>query len=106
DRHAVRRAAHVVQASAVAELDARRLAAVLTTDTNLEVGASAAATLGTELDQLANTVLIQHLEGVVLQQLALDVARQEAPGVVAAQAKGGLGQVVGAEREELSFLRD
>ena len=45
DRHAVRRAAHVVEADLVEEVDRRRVAAVLAADAELEVGPRLAALL-------------------------------------------------------------
>jgi hypothetical protein len=58
-RHAEGRAAHVVQANLVAELDGRRIAAVLTADTALQIGAGLAALLNSYLNQLAYAGLVQ-----------------------------------------------
>ena len=106
DRHTEGRAADVVQAHIVAELDGGRITAVLAADAQLDVGASLAAQLGSHLHQLANAVLIQTREGIALEDLVLVVAVEELAGVVAAEAEGHLSQVVGAEGEELGFLSD
>jgi hypothetical protein len=45
-------------------------------------------------------------ERVALVNAFLDVAGEEAGGVVAADAERGLGEIVGAEAEELGFVRD
>src|SRR6266511_4589686 len=79
---------------------------MLAADTDLQIRASRAAALGAHLHELADAFLVEYLEWVVLQQLALDIRRQEAPGIVAAQAKRRLRQVVGAEREELGLSGD
>jgi hypothetical protein len=55
-----------------------------------------------ELHQLADALLVQHLEGVVLEDAGLVVERQELVlGILAGEGEGRLGQVVGAEGEEL-----
>ena len=59
-----------------------------------------------DLDQLADALVVERDEGVVLEDAALLVVLQERAGVVAAEAEGGLGQVVGAEGEELGRLGD
>src|SRR5699024_2597499 len=48
--------------------------------------------------------LVQLGEGIVLVDLGVVVGIQELAGVVTAEAEGHLGQVVGAEAEELRFL--
>ena len=64
DRHAEGRAAHVVEAHVVAELDGGGIAAVLAADAQLDVGAGLAAQFGSHLHQLAHAVLIQTGEGI------------------------------------------
>src|SRR2546427_1285779 len=51
DRHAERRAGHVIQAHVVTELHRRRLAAVLSTDADLELGPRSPAELDRQLDR-------------------------------------------------------
>src|SRR5260221_10972300 len=93
DRHAERRAAHVVQSNAVAELNGARVAAVFAADAALEILAGLAAELHGHRNQLADAARVERLERVALQDFLLDVLRQEAARVVAAVAKGHLRQV-------------
>ena len=59
------------------------------------------------LHQLADAVLVDRLERVALQQPLLEVGRHHpALDVVAAEAEGHLGEVVGAEGEEVGLLGD
>ena len=53
------------------------------------------------LQQFADAIDIERNEGVGLQEALGGVFAEEAGAVVAADAEGGLGQVVGAEGEEL-----
>ena len=71
DRHTERRAADVVQANIVAELDAGGIAAVLAADTQAQVGTGLTAIVSSHLDQLADTDLIQVLERIALVDLLL-----------------------------------
>src|SRR3954471_7534220 len=64
DRDAEGRAAHVVQADVVAELDGFRVAAVLAADAALEIAAHAAALLDGHADQLADAGRVDALEGI------------------------------------------
>src|SRR5665647_2110090 len=107
-RDAERRAAHVVHAGAVAELDALGIAAVLAADAHLEVGPGAAAPLDAHLHELADALLVEGRERVGRPDLLLlgDVEREELAGVVAAHAEGHLREVVGAEAEELRHFGD
>ena len=106
DRHTEGRAADVVQTNVVAELHARGVAAVLAADAQTQIVAGLAAIMGSHLDQLADADLIQMLERIALVDLVLVVCAQELGSVITAEAKGHLGQVVGAEAEEVSFLGD
>src|SRR5215207_1311212 len=96
DRHAEGRAGHVVEPQPVAERHGARLAAVLAADADLEVRPGGATLRHREADQLAHAGLVEHLERVVGEDAAVDVARQKAPGVVAAQAERRLREVVRA----------
>ena len=61
----------------------------------------------TGFDELADAGLVEAGERVVGDDLGVLVVRQEArAGVVPAEAEAGLGEVVGAEAEELGVLRD
>src|SRR5882762_8876793 len=67
DRHAERGAGHVVHTHMVAELHRRRLTAVLPTNADLEVGPGAPAQPHRQLDELADALLVEYLERVVLE---------------------------------------
>ena len=62
--------------------------------------------LNAHFNQLADTFLIERLERVNRDDLVLDVIGQETADVVAAVAERHLGQVVGAEAEEVGVLGD
>ena len=98
--HTEGRAADVVQADVVAELNTRGVAAVLTADAQAQIGAGLTAVVCSHLDQLAHADLIQMLERIALVDLVLVVSAQELGSVITAEAEGHLGQVVGAEAEE------
>ena len=90
----------------MAELDGLGIAAVFAADADLEVGAGFAALDGRHLDELADAVLIERGEGVLLEDSLGQVLGQELVDVVAREAEGGLGEVVGSEAEELGLLGD
>src|SRR5467141_3824153 len=71
DRHAERRAGHVIQAHAMTELHRRRLTAVLPANADLEVGPRAPAQPHRQLDELADALLVEYLERVVLEDPVL-----------------------------------
>lgn len=106
DRHAVRRARNIVQTDIVAELNGARVAAMLAADAKMNIRAGGAAKLGCHLYQFANTLLIESCKRVVLVNLLLIVSVQELTSIVTAEAEGHLGQIVGAEAEELGLGRD
>src|SRR5881396_2545612 len=80
DRHTERRAGHIVHAHVVTELHRRRLAAVLPADADLELGPRSPAEPDRQLDELADALLVEHLEWVVLQDPVLHVKREEPAG--------------------------
>src|SRR6185437_16001409 len=83
ERDAVGRAAHVVEPDAVAELHRRRLAAVLAADAELDVRLRLPPPLHRDPHQVADTVLVEHLERVALEHAVLEVEGEEIPlGVV------------------------
>jgi hypothetical protein len=59
-----------------------------------------------ELDQLPDARDIERLEGIVGEDAAFDVQREETSRIVAAQSQRGLREVVGPEGEELGRLGD
>ena len=80
---------------------------MLAADADLEGGLGGPAPLGAEAHQLAHAVHVDHLEGVARQQAELEVGvHHPALDVVAREAEGHLGQVVGAEGEEVRHLGD
>ena len=106
DGHTEGAAGHVVQTDLVAELHGSGIAAVLTADTEVNIGVGLAAQLSSHSHQLANAGLIQTSEGIVLVDLTIIVSIQELACVIAGEAEGHLSQVVGTEGEECSFLSD
>ena len=75
-------------------------------DAQLDVRAGGAAEFHGNLHQLADAVLVNGSEDVLLDDFQFLVLRQEGAGVVAAHAQARLGQVIGAEGEELGGFRD
>src|SRR5439155_123235 len=91
----------------MAELDRRRIAAVLPADADLETVARLAAALDGDAHHRADAVAVEHLERVGRDDLLLDVAREEALlRVVPRDAEDRLREVVRAEGEELRLLGD
>ena len=79
------------------------ISTVLTADTEVQVRAGFTAHLRGHLYQFADTDLVDTRKRITLIDLVLIVGGQELACVVTAEAKGHLGQVIGAEGEELSF---
>src|ERR1700722_8387220 len=96
----------IVDPRLLAEGDRGRIAAVLAADAELEIGPGLAAALGGDGDELANAFGVQGHERIGLKQSLDGVEAEERGSVVARYAERGLGEVVGAEREELRALRD
>src|SRR5256885_9761218 len=71
DRHAERRARHVIEPGSVAELHARRLATVLAADADLEAGLGGATTADPELDQCAHAFDVEDRERIGRQDVAI-----------------------------------
>lgn len=106
DGHAVGGAGYVVHAELGAELHGGGLAAVLAADADLEVGAGGTAFLDAHLNELADAFLVEHFEGIGLDDAVLLVELEELGSVVTREAEGHLGEVVGAEREEFGYFGD
>ena len=70
---------------------------MLTADTGAHAWTNLTSVLYCHLDQLTYTILVEYLEGVNLQDLLLEVCRQEACDVVTRIAEGHLCEVVGSE---------
>ena len=75
-------------------------------DADLQVGTRLAAALHAECDKLSDAAPVQHLEGIVLQYLALNVLGDEHADVIATEPVGHLRQVVRAEAEEVGVAGD
>src|SRR5215212_1537469 len=107
DRHAVRRAAHVVEPGHLEEGDRLGVAAVLAADAELQVRLRLAARPRREPDEPADAGPVDRLERAAVEDLRLDVPVQEAAlDVVAREAERRLREVVRAEREEVRVLGD
>src|ERR1700754_2599032 len=92
NRHPERRARHVVQPGLVEELDRLRGAAVLAADAELEPRGGLAADPGPQAHQPADPGLVDRLERAAVDDLALQIDRDELRlGVVAGEAERGLG---------------
>ena len=105
DGNAVRRAGNIVQADLVAELDGRRIAAVLAADTEVHGRSGRFAHLDRHVHQLAHADLVELRERIGFVDLVLVVRRQELARIVTREAEGHLRQIVGAEAEELRLFR-
>ena len=70
---------------------------MLTTDTATEVRTYLTTLLHSKLDETANTLLVEYLERIYLQDLLVEVYRQERCDIVAAVTEGHLSEVVGTE---------
>src|SRR5438132_12709928 len=70
---------------------------MLAANTDLELRPPFAAPLDADAHQFAHAVAIDGDEGVAGKNAARHVSAEKARGVVAADAVGGLGQIVGAE---------
>src|SRR5665811_1319790 len=78
---------------------------MLAADTELDFRFFPAAEIHSDLDQLANTVHIYCLEGVVLDDSLFQIVGEElALGVIPGESQGRLGQVVGAKAEEVRVV--
>src|ERR1041384_1394284 len=85
-RHAERRTTHVAQPNTMAELDARRFAAVLAADAELDVRARLAALIPRDFHELADAILVDGGERIVPHDLQFLVMRQERARIVPAHA--------------------
>src|SRR5438270_11219384 len=98
DGHAEGGARHVVEPDAVEEVDRLRVPAVLAAHAQLEIGPGGPAPRHGVVDQLTDAGLVDGLERVALEQAFLEVGGHHAAlHVVAGEAEGHLGQIVGAE---------
>src|SRR5262249_19387662 len=106
DRHPERRARDVVEPDGIAERDRSRIAAMLAADAELEIVPRLAPALDRNLDELADAFTVERDERIDRQDALRRIGTEKARGVVAADAERGLGQIVGAEREEFRGFGD
>src|SRR5260370_5832992 len=88
------------------ELDAVRISAVFAADAQLDSGPSFVALLHGNLDQLADSGLVDRGERILLDYFQLLIGPKERTRIVAAHAEAGLGQVIGPKTQELGRLRE
>ena len=74
---------------------------MLTADTAHKTRSLAAACIDSVLDKLADTLDINSLERIGIENLVSEIISHEGPHIVTAEAEGHLGKVVGTEAEEL-----
>src|SRR5438552_12853999 len=99
-------ATDVVQPQAVTEFHGIGITAVFPADAELDLRSRLAPFLDRDLHQLADAVLINGGERIALHDFELGVMRKKRSAVIAAHAKRSLGEIVGAETEELRRFRD
>ena len=74
---------------------------MLAADTTLEVWSLRTATLDTILYELADTLSIDGLERISVQNLVAEILTHECSNVITREAESHLSKVIGTEREEL-----
>ena len=75
-------AGDIVQANLVAEFYGRGIAAVLTADTDVQLGVVGTAESAGHVHQLAHTGLVQLCKGIILENLGIVVGIQELACIV------------------------
>ena len=79
---------------------------MLAANAKLDVRTRLLAAICRNLDQLTYTLDVKADERIAREDALVDILRQEPASIVATDAYGGLGQVVGTEREELAHFRN
>ena len=87
DRHAERRARHIVELDLVTEGDRSRVAAVLPADADFELGTDFSSALDADAHQFADALLIDRHERIAGQDAARGIDAEEARRVVARMPK-------------------
>ena len=90
----------------MAELDGRRIAAVLAADAAVQSGTGRLAEFDSHIHQFAHTDLVQLCKRIEFVDLVIIVGLQELARIVTGETEGHLRQIVGAEAEELRFFCD
>src|ERR1700722_12361121 len=106
DRHAKRAARYIIQPDLLAERDRGGVAAMLTTNTELQRVLGLPTLCRRDADHLADALYVDRDKRVLRQNPSLNVLRQELAGIITRQAEHGLRQVVGAEAEEIGDFGD
>ena len=89
------------------EADRVGISAMLPADAHLEVGPSRPAALHGDAYELPDALSVDRRERRAVDDLLLDVARDDPTlDVIAGEADSGLGEIVGAEREEVGVVGD
>ena len=89
------------------EADRGGISAMLAADAELEVGPGTATALHGDAHELPDARLVDGRERRAVDDLLLDVARDDPTlDVIAGEADSSLGEVVGAEREEVGVVGD
>lgn len=105
DGHARAGAGDVVEADVVAEADGAGVAAVFAADADFQFRVGRATFAYRHLHQLSHALDVEYFERVIFEDAGLGVGGQELVlGIFAAEREGGLGEVIGAEGEELGGL--
>ena len=94
DRNAVRRAGNIIEPDLVAELDRRRIAAVLAADAEVHVRAGLLAELHCHVHKFAYADLVELSKRIGFIDLLLIICGQELAGIVAREAERHLRAVI------------
>src|SRR5271163_628457 len=79
---------------------------MLATDAQLDLRTGTPPFLARHFHESANSLLVQHLKWIDLQNASRNVVRDELTGIVTRETERRLGQIVRAERKELADLGD
>src|SRR5499426_4696819 len=90
----------------MAECDRGGIAAVFAANAHFELWPRLATAFDADAHQFPHALAVDGHEGIARKDAARQVSAEKARGVVAADAVGGLRQIVGAEGKELRALRD
>ena len=99
-------AGYIAQADLMAELYRNRIAAVLAADADVHIRTDRLTQAAGHFHETAHALLIQLGKGIRLVDLAVIIGIQELARIVTGEDEGHLGQIVGTEAEEGSFLCD
>src|SRR5262249_25688347 len=101
-----RGATHIRESDPVAEFYGVRIAAVFAADAEFDSGPLLGPLFDGHLHELTHAALVDGAEGIILDDLQLGIRRQERTGIVRANTKRHLPEVVRAEAEQLRGLGD